>query len=147
MAVMETFHGQANLLGGVNATFVYLKPHEEQQWLKLAKFIFVMYENSLPYFFFFFLLLLVHFLLMSCQSSLRAAGAPACPAAEDTIPAVPVLLQIPAFGDVTAASGGCGRGNLCKWRHRQFLEVLIGSEMSALSGTAVSGNKARLRSV
>lgn len=54
MAAMETFHGQANLLGGVNATFVYLKPHEEQQCLKLAKFIFVMYENSLPYIFCYF---------------------------------------------------------------------------------------------
>lgn len=43
---------------------------------------------------------------MSCQGPLGSAGAPACPAAEDTVPAVRVVLQIPAFGDVTAASGG-----------------------------------------
>lgn len=99
-----------------------------------------------------FLLLLVHFLLISCQGSLRSAGAAACPAAEDTVPAVPVLLQIPAFGDVTAASGGrrsrdWERRSLQMEAETVWYKFLVGSEMSALQGTAVSGNKARLRGI
>lgn len=135
-----------NLLGGVNAILVYLKPHEKQQWLKVAEFIFEMYENSLQFLFHTF----SSFLLSSCQGksgqqelqpvllqrtqsllSLRC-----CRLQPLEMSQQPLVAAGAGMGERISANGG--RGSL--------VHVFVGAEMSALQGTAASGNQARLRS-